>query len=97
MEKETQALNKGTLDLESLREEIVHVDEVAKRAGTQIEALKVELQAPSRINVLEEAYVSDADGQKKRLMATAGGGAGAFALVVFGLVWWDMRGRRLGS
>jgi capsular exopolysaccharide synthesis family protein len=97
MESETHTLNKGSIDLESLREEIAHAESVAKQAGAQIETIKVEQQAPARVSVLEEAYVSDADGQKKKLMATGGGGVAAFGLVVCGLVWLDLRARRIGS
>jgi polysaccharide biosynthesis transport protein len=96
-EQDTQKLKKETFDLEALREDIAQVEAVAKQAGAQIESLKVELQAPSRVTVLEEGYVTNADGEKRRLMVTGGAGAGAFGLIVFLIAWLEMRARRIAT
>lgn len=97
MEKETQTLNKGSIDLEALREDILQTEDVAKKVAAQIEALKVELQAPSRVKILEDAYVTDADGRKLRMLGTGGAGAAALVLVVALVLGLEVRARRLGS
>ena len=50
--------NKKTEDLEWLKEEISHVDKMARKIGKLIQVLQVELQAPPRITLLEEAVAS---------------------------------------
>lgn len=97
MEQVTKKQGGDTMDLETIRDDIAQTEEVAKKVGAQIEALKVELQAPSRVKILEEAFVSSADGEKKRLRATAGAGLGGFALVLACVVWWELAARRVGS
>jgi capsular exopolysaccharide synthesis family protein len=97
MEKDTNVISKGSVEIESLREDLSQAEDMAKKLGTQMEALKVELRAPSRVSVLEEAVVSSADGEKRRLMATAGAGAGGLGLVLFAVVWWELRARRIGT
>jgi capsular exopolysaccharide synthesis family protein len=94
---ETRTINKGSIDLEALREEVAQAEEVAKKAGAQMEALKVEMQAPHRVRTLEEGVISNADGEKKRLMATGGAGLGGLLLAGLGIVYWEARARRVGT
>jgi capsular exopolysaccharide synthesis family protein len=58
--------------------------------------LKVEARAAPRAKKLDEAVVSATDGKKKMLL-TAGGGVGAFALMVLGVSWWEFRKRKITS
>jgi hypothetical protein len=53
-----------------VREDLSQMESTAKKVAAQVEALKVEAPAPSRISLLEEAAVSNADGLKRRMMAT---------------------------
>jgi succinoglycan biosynthesis transport protein ExoP len=97
LEADTRTINKGSIDLESLREEVSQAEDVAKKAGTQIEALKVELQAPPRVTLLEEATTSGGDGTRKQLMITAGSGIGAFLFALCGIVFWEFRAGRIST
>jgi capsular exopolysaccharide synthesis family protein len=96
-EQDSRTINKGSIDLESVREDLSQIEDMSKKVTGQVEALKVEAQAPSRISLLEEAVVSNADGRKRRLMATLGVAGGAFLLVLGALGWWEMRARRIGT
>jgi capsular exopolysaccharide synthesis family protein len=96
-EAKSHLLNQNSLELETSREDLSQVEEMAKKVATQVETLKVESEAPSRVRLLEEATVNNAEGRKRRLMATAGAAGGACFLVVFGLGWWEMRSRRIAS
>jgi hypothetical protein len=48
---------RAAVDLEPLRADIDQVNKVAERVAAEVEVLKVELQAPERIRVLEEASI----------------------------------------
>jgi capsular exopolysaccharide synthesis family protein len=97
MEKENQSLNKRTLNLESLQEDLSQVQEVARRIGAQMETLKVELQAPSRVQLLEEASVNADETKKRRMMAAGGAGLGILAAVLFGVACFESRSRRIST
>jgi capsular exopolysaccharide synthesis family protein len=81
--------------LGTIKEDIAQAEDAMKSASRQMDALKVELSAPSRVSVLEGATVSHTEEDKKRMKMIAGGALGSFALVVFGIVLWDHRGRRI--
>lgn len=90
-----QSLNQTTLDLETEQDAILHAENACTRIGAEVEALKVELDAPPRIRLVEKAQEAEPQGQKKRLLAAAGAGGLGFALVVLGVGWLDARGRRV--
>ena len=90
-----QLLNKTRVNVEWLRDEIKLEDDLAKRMKAQIEHLQIEMKAPERFTVLEEAYsVPDQDTRiKKAGMA----GGGAFLFILFGIAFLEFRTRRLSS
>ncbi len=53
--REVQGLSKGTTDLQWLRDEIAQVEELTRRIGREKQALEVEVDAPPRIRLLQEA------------------------------------------
>src|SRR5262249_5770374 len=62
-----QLLNKTRVSVEWLRDEIKLEDELAKKMKSQIEHLQIEMKAPERFTVLEEAYsVPDQDTRIKK-------------------------------
>ena len=97
LKEESRALNKGTLDLGELQEKIAHADTAAKTIGTEIESLNVELQAPPRIRVFEKAERPRHKDENKKLRVAGMASAGAFAVVLFGISFWEYRARRVGS
>jgi hypothetical protein len=46
-----------TLDLATLKDEIVQVEDAARQVGKEVETLTIELRAPSRIRLIEQAAV----------------------------------------
>jgi capsular exopolysaccharide synthesis family protein len=70
---------------------------VASRLHDQMEALKLELQAPDRVTRFSDPYIYQPTVSRKQTMSTYGAGAGAFAIVLFGIAWWEFRGRRINS
>lgn len=93
--KSFKGLNKTRIDVEWLRDEISLADDLAKRMAAQRQILQVEMQAPERFNLLEEAIVvPDKDARIKRA-GMAGGGA--FAFVVFVIALLEFRSRRVSN
>jgi capsular exopolysaccharide synthesis family protein len=86
---------KKTNDLEGEKEQKAMVEDAAKKVGTEIEALKVEIQAPQRVRKMngEESYVVKHEGSGPRTAAIAG--AGSFAFVLLGVSYLEFRTRRV--
>jgi capsular exopolysaccharide synthesis family protein len=97
LEKQSQSLNKNQISQETYRIEIAQFEETAKQVAAEIERLKLGLLAPLRVTPWEEPYISTADGEKRRLMATLAGAAGALGLVIVGFTWFELRARRVGT
>jgi len=53
-ERQNAAAVQG-LDLEDLKEDIAQMQDVARKVGAEVEALNIELEAPPRVRVIEEA------------------------------------------
>lgn len=96
-EKEIAVVGKGSLEIETLGEDISQTEEVAKRLGNQMASLKVELEAPARVSLLEEAVVSGMRDEHRQAKAASGAGFAGFALALFGVCWLDARTRRVGN
>lgn len=97
LSQQTRAINKQSLDLESLREEITLAENITKQIGNEIEHLKVELQAPARVQLLEAAEASRSRDMKKQLGMTGIAALGAFACCVGGLTLLEYRARRVNT
>jgi succinoglycan biosynthesis transport protein ExoP len=93
--QEVNLLFKGSVDLEWLRDEIAQADEVGKALGKQIQALQVEMEAPPRITLLEDAVVSPPSQSRVRMAGLAGGGG--FLLALLGIAYWEFRARRISN
>jgi capsular exopolysaccharide synthesis family protein len=92
-----QEMTKNSIKLEAFREDLSQLEAITKRITFEEEALKVELQAPSRVRLLEEAVLEHSD-NRKRLVTTMGlASAGTMGLVLLGFAWWEFRSRRISS
>ena len=90
------AINQNSMSLETVQNEIAITEAAAKRVGNEVEALNVELDAPSRVRLIEPAdtpYLA-AD---TRLRSAGLAGLAALALVVAGVSFAEFRSRRVGS
>jgi polysaccharide biosynthesis transport protein len=86
-----------SLQIESLRANLLQAEELAKAAANRLQTLEVERLAPKRISNLEPAYASHPDEQKRRLVAAGVAGGGSLALVLFVIAWWELRRQRVNS
>jgi capsular exopolysaccharide synthesis family protein len=76
-------------------EDIGYLQDMTKRLRGEHEALKVELMAPSRVAVIEEATVVRVNAQQRQFLLTAGAALAAFLLALVGVAWLEFRSRRI--
>ena len=93
----TKKLGTQALEMESIQDEISSSMEMAKLIGTEIEALKIELNAPDRVRVLKEAKAPHVLDSSRKLKLTEMAGGGAFGMVVLLVSFWEFRARRIDS
>lgn len=93
---ESQSINKNSLELEALKDEIDHQEVASKRVGDEVEALSVELHAPARVRLMEPADAPRLEADKRPLLAGMAG-AGALGMVVLGIALLEYRTRRIGT
>jgi capsular exopolysaccharide synthesis family protein len=85
-----------TVDLDWLQAEITQTEGTVKKVEERAEAMRIELGAPSRVEMLQEAVVAPRDDRKQMQLAGMAG-IGMFAAAVFGLSWVEFRARRVSS
>jgi len=94
---EVRQLNKGSLDIESYKQDIAQAEDTAKKVAAELETLAVELKAMQRVTELESAFVTQPDDARRRMLATAAAAIGALVLAALGVAWWEFRSRRIQS
>ncbi|WP_165066818.1 polysaccharide biosynthesis tyrosine autokinase [Paludisphaera rhizosphaerae] len=97
MGQESQAINRGTLDLQTHQDEIVLTSEVAKKVGGEVEALEVELGAKPRITQIDRAEVPRTKDELKQLKASGIAALAAFAATLLGISFWEFQARRIST
>ncbi len=93
--QEIQEIGKGTVGLEGMKDEITTAEELARKVGAQAHALQIELEAPSRISLLEEATATQTRDRKSQVRTAAMAGMGLFALGLLGISFWEFRARKV--
>lgn len=94
---EIRTHNENTLDLQTDQEEIAMLAETAKKVGSEVEAMDVELQAPKRIEVIDRAKAPRTKDDLKKLRVTGSAAVGTFAIFLLGITFWEAQARRVNS
>jgi succinoglycan biosynthesis transport protein ExoP len=97
MRKQTASTNVGQADVEMFRQEITQAEKLSERVAAEVENLKVEVDAPRRVELLEDASASMGALERQRTKATAGASVAALFFVVGLISWREYRYRRLDS
>jgi succinoglycan biosynthesis transport protein ExoP len=92
-----QKLGAQAIEMESIQDEIKSADEIAKTIGHELEALKIELNAPDRIHLLEAAKLPPPLDGSKKVQLTGMASFGAFAAVVFLISFLEFQAKRVSS
>jgi polysaccharide biosynthesis transport protein len=92
-----QALNVKTLDLQELQDTVAQMRNAADKVGAEVEALNVELDAPARIRLIEDAAVPLTRDEKKRLMMIGMITGGSFFAGLFGIALLEVLNRKVDT
>ncbi len=95
--EETKTINRGSLDLSQQQDEIQLVNETARKIGAEVEAMEVELGAPSRIRVVDPAVVPTKKNTSRKVKTSGAAAAGTFLFVLLGVSYLEFRARRINS
>jgi capsular exopolysaccharide synthesis family protein len=90
-------IGKSSVDIEIMRAEINQVDRVTERIGSEMAALKVELQAPSRVTLVHQAEVPRTKDRTQQIGAAVAAGAMAFLCFALCIAYWEYRTGRIGT
>jgi len=93
----TQQIGAQALEMESIQDEIKHADDMARLIGGELEALKIELGAPDRVRLIEEAKAPRTREKSRKIQVAGMGAGGAFAAIVLLISFWEFRARRIDS
>ena len=96
MEGQADKIGAWNNDLEAQKAEIQRLEKVLDEIGTEKEKLNVELKAPARVSIWQNADLQKRD-IKKQVLATAAAPVGVALLVCMALAWLDVRQRRVRS
>jgi capsular exopolysaccharide synthesis family protein len=97
LSNEANVLNKTTLELDTLQDEIAHIQATSETVGEQTEQLSVELQAPKRVKLLHLADAPKVMNLTKHLAVTGFVGLSSLGLVLFGIAFWETRIQRVDT
>ncbi len=96
MEGKVDKIGVWNSDLEGQKGEIAQLETALAEIGAKREKLTVELQAPARVSVWQNADLQKRD-IKKQVMAAAAAPIGIMFLVCMVVAWLDVRQRRVRS
>ena len=94
---EVKFLSLATQDLVTDTEEIALMSVTSTAIGREVEQLKLEIEAPARVRILNVAEVPKQKDDSKRIKMSGAAAVGAFALGIFGVSFWEYRTRRVYS
>ncbi|OAI41162.1 hypothetical protein AYO40_03720 [Planctomycetaceae bacterium SCGC AG-212-D15] len=95
LRKQTQAATVGQSDIESFRTEIAQSEKIADRIGSEVERLKLEVDAPQRVHLIEEPVVMESASTRFRAKALLGAAFGALLLAIGLMTWREYSFRRV--
>ena len=95
--KTDQELTENTLDVQDNKDELKQLEDAANKIAAEVEKLDVELNAPKRIEILEEAIPPTTRNVKKWYMTLGMIGIGSFLGTLFLIAFLEMRTRKIDS
>lgn len=87
----------SSFELEAMKAEMDQVAKVSDKVGAEMEALRIELQSPTRITQLQEAEVPQTRSLKKKHSLTSAAGIGGLGLVFLIVSVLEFHTRRICS
>jgi polysaccharide biosynthesis transport protein len=90
-----KTINEESIDIYAVKDEIAQMESLTTKIANELQALKVEIDAPPRVRPLEAASASQAKAEKRRYMGVGIGSVAALGLALFGVTWFELRARRI--
>jgi polysaccharide biosynthesis transport protein len=95
---ETKSLGFQAIDMESIQDELKSSEELARLIAGELEVLKIELSAPDRVRLLQQAKAPGAIDPRSRLVKTTGmAGGGTFGAILLLISFLEFRAQRISS
>ena len=92
-----QVLTNNTLDVQDNKEELKQIEDAATKIASEVEKLDIELQAPPRISLIEEALPPSTRNVKKWYMMFGGISLGSFWGPLFLIAFLELQTRKIDS
>jgi capsular exopolysaccharide synthesis family protein len=96
-EEEAKGHNANAMDLQTEENQVTTLEATSREADKEIQALKVELRAPARVEVASMPRQPESKDDMKRVKIAGAAGVGVFGLVVLAITLLEFRARRIGS
>ena len=97
LQGESKTFSRESMDLSQQQDELQIVSETAKKIGAEVEAMEVELGAPSRVRIVDRATVPGNKDEFRKVKAGVVAGAGSFLVIVVAITLWEFNSRRIDS
>jgi capsular exopolysaccharide synthesis family protein len=97
LEAEAQELNQGNLNLDEGQDDLNRVAKFAELMASKRDELKVEMDAPARVKLLEPARIERIESTPRKIRFAGLAGLGGLGLTFFAIGFLEFRRRRLDS
>lgn len=95
--QQVQRINRSSVDLQMLIADIEQFETIRKQLATELDSLNVELSSAPRVVQLSRATPPQTSEGSSRIRQAAIFGGTAFGLPLVGIIYWDLRRRRVNS
>src|SRR5271157_2483668 len=92
-----QVLTDNTLNVQDNKEELKQIEDAATKIASEVEKLDVELQAPPRVSLIEDAIPPSTRNVKKWYMMFGGISLGSFLGPLFVIAFLELQTRKIDS
>lgn len=96
-EENFELMGERVVEMEREQKNIAHLVSTRDNLAQEIENRKIEIDAPQRITVVQEANVPEKRNIKKRVQMATVGGLGALMMVLAGFTMFEWFSHRVGS
>ena len=94
-EQTVKGIGTSSYELELMRDEVEQVAKISDKVGGEMEALRIELQSPTRVTLLQEADVPQTRDIGRKRSLTGAAGFGGFGLVLLVMCVLEFHTRRI--
>ncbi len=94
---EAEGLGASTVDVEMMRVNVAHLEQVIEAISSERERLGIEVDGEARVTELMRARMPTTPDRHRRIPLAVLAGLFAFGLPLFCVAWWDIRSGRINE